>query len=184
MTAANLVWSRSFAFNSLARIGSDTGCPGHSRDVQNNSLPNRKWAVSRTTVTSLISIRVQRLCSMLCIVLALVFAGASLSGAVDQIQHAPGATVEHEHLVFSAASIERANADRLSSQPDGEEDTDEMVGGHYHHGDSGSSMLVMTPAELMTSMIGNLHAIAPERPTVGLPPSGPERPPQFVTMNA
>src|SRR3546814_3284601 len=83
-------------------------------------------------------ISVNKFCAMLCIALALVFAGASLASAVDRMQHGPGGSPAHEHMLFSDISLEDAH-DQDHHQPDqgGEDPSDRLAGGH-HPGDSGS----------------------------------------------
>src|SRR3546814_18950475 len=84
--------------------------------------------------------------AMFCIALALVFAGASLASAVDRMQHGPGGSPAHEHMLFSDISLEDAH-DQDHHQPDqgGEDPSDRLAGGH-HHGDSGSGLHILASA--------------------------------------
>src|SRR3546814_14926464 len=68
---------------------------------------------------------VNKFCAMLCIALALVFAGASLASAVDRMQHGPGGSPAHEHMPFSDISLEDAH-DQDHPKPDqgGEDPSD------------------------------------------------------------
>src|SRR3546814_1534187 len=73
-------------------------------------------------------ISVNKFCAMLCIALALVFAGASLASAVDRMQHGPGGSPAHEHMLFSDISLEDAH-DQDHHQPDqGGEDPSDRLG--------------------------------------------------------
>src|SRR3546814_1697036 len=92
-------------------------------------------------------ISVNKFCAMLCIALALVFAGASLASAVDRMQHGPGGSPAHEHMLFSDISLEDAH-DQDHHQPDqgGEDPSDRLAGGH-HHGDSGSGLIILRSEE-------------------------------------
>lgn len=127
-----------------------------------------------------------RLITMLCIALVLVFAGASLSSAVDRIQHAPGASIEHQHMVFSEMTVELDHAnDHLAPQPGDDDPADHLPGGDHHHGDAGSGMLVAAlAASALFAISGDLHGLAPDNQTSGLHIHGPERPPKSLTLNA
>lgn len=139
----------------------------------------------------------KRLCTMLCMALALVFAGTSLSSVVDAIQHAPGATAQHSHLLFSELADEGLHLDDHDighhdadqHAPSGDQDdgdsTPHAPGGHHHHGDSGSGLLAMAgDAELAPSPAARLKGFAPERHVTGLRVPGPERPPKTGMMSA
>ncbi|MFC3098392.1 hypothetical protein [Alteraurantiacibacter palmitatis] len=123
---------------------------------------------------------------MLCIALTLIFAGTSLSGVIDTIQHAPGASTEHQHVLFSDLTVERDHADdHHAPQPGDNDPADHLPGSHHHHGDSGSGMLIATPAgATLFAVTGNPHGLAPDNQTLGLRIPGPERPPKTLTMNA
>ena len=47
---------------------------------------------------------------MLCVVLALAFAGASATRIVDRIQHQPGGPADHTHLPFSDIAYDAEDA--------------------------------------------------------------------------
>lgn len=129
---------------------------------------------------------VTRLLSMLCIALALVFAGSTLSNAVDQIQHAPGGASEHEHLLFSDISIDDTH-DQDHHEPDqGDENSpDHLAGGHHHHGDSGAGLIVLAAADTrLTAPAGDNPGFVPDRPAIGIRLLGPERPPKISTISA
>jgi hypothetical protein len=128
----------------------------------------------------------RRLVAMLCVALALVFAGQALSSAVDAIQHAAGAPDQHEHLIFSEFSMESGHADEhvmpgYSSDYGDNGPVDHLPGGHHHHGDNGSGMIVA--GFVSTAMVSHLrdrHDMAPERQTHGITMHGPERPPKSL----
>ena len=123
---------------------------------------------------------------MLCIALSVVFAGVSLSGALDAVQHAPGASIEHKHLVFSDFSIEQDHVDdhHLPASDD-EGGTSDHLAGHHHHGDSGSGMAAAPTGDTMTlARVRGLHAVEPERQMSSMHTDGHERPPRRQTMIA
>lgn len=127
-----------------------------------------------------------RLCSMLCIALALVFAGSSLASALDRIQHAPGGTPAHEHMLFSEIALEDAH-DRAHHAPDqsDESSSDQLGGGHHHHGDSGVGLFVMAAGDARLSPpSGDNPGFVPDRLAIAARLSGPERPPKGSTVSA
>ena len=131
-----------------------------------------------------------RLCTMLCIVLALVFAGSTLARAFDNIQHAPGAAAEHEHLLFSDISIETAHDhhhEHDGDEPDqgDESPLDHLSGGHHHHGDGGTGMIVLAAADTVpAAQPDDNPGFVPDRPAIGIKLLGPERPPKIATISA
>src|SRR3546814_3278542 len=109
-------------------------------------------------------ISVNKFCAMLCIALALVFAGASLASAVDRMQHGPGGSPAHEHMLFSDISLEDAH-DQDHHQPDqgGEDPSDRLAGGH-HHGDSGSGLIILASADAtVAALLDEAHGLVPDR---------------------
>lgn len=130
-------------------------------------------------------IPVNKICAMLCIALALVFAGASLASAVDRVQHGPGGSPAHEHMLFSDISLEDTH-DQDHHQPDqgGEDPSDRLAGGH-HHGDSGSGLIIPASADAtVAALLDEAHGLAPDRPALGFRIQGPERPPKPSTISA
>ncbi len=116
---------------------------------------------------------------MLCIVLTLVFAGASLSGVVDDIQHAPGAFAEHDHLPFSAIALEQHHAEHYSPQPDRDVAGDHLPGHHHHHGDNSAGLIVPGPAgTALLVLTDDPHGLASDQQTSGWIARGPDRPPK------
>src|SRR3546814_20214366 len=100
--------------------------------------------------------------AMFCIALALVFAGASLASAVDRMQHGPGGSPAHEHMLFSDISLEDAH-DQDHHQPDqgGEDPSDRLAGGH-HPGDSGSGRrLPASAAATLAALLDAAHCLVP-----------------------
>lgn len=128
---------------------------------------------------------VNKICAMLCIALALVFAGASFASAVDRMQHGPGGSPAHEHMLFSDISLEDAHDQDHHQPAQGDEDpTDRLVGGH-HHGDSGSGLIILASADAtVASLLDEAHGLAPDRPALGFRIQGPERPPKPSTISA
>ena len=128
---------------------------------------------------------VAKLCSTLCVALALVFAGTALASVVDRIQHAPGGSSAHEHLLFSEIATEDAS-DRASHEPDqGKESPSDLAGGHHHHGDSGLGLAVTPAGDLrLAALAGDNPGFLPDRRPVGIRLPGPERPPRSSTISA
>jgi len=138
----------------------------------------------------------RRLGTMLCMALALVFAGTSLSSIVDKIQHTPGAAAQHSHLLFSELADEglhlddhdlgHHDADHHAPGEDQDDDgsTPHAPSGHHHHGDSGSGLLALAHDGALPSPPSvRLNGFASERPVTGLRVPGPERPPKTGSMS-
>ncbi len=141
---------------------------------------------SEKTVT-VDSLRTHRLFATLAMVLALVFAGSNLSSAIDRIQHAPGAAVEHEHLAFSSLSAadHDHDADHHSPPPHEDDGSDHMMGGHHHHADGGSPLLAPSSApDVHLSGTQAAYAFESTDPPPRLTLLGPERPPRPSHMFA
>src|SRR3546814_13681140 len=85
---------------------------------------------------------VNKFCAMLCIALALVFAGASRASAVDRMQHGSGGSRAPGHMLFSDISLEDAH-DQDHYQPDrrGEHPPDHLAGG-AQQGASGAGQII------------------------------------------
>src|SRR3546814_11485033 len=114
-------------------------------------------------------ISVNKFCAMLCIALALVFAGASLASAVDRMQHGPGGSPAHEPMLFSDISLEDAH-DQDHHQPDqgGEDPSDRPAGGH-HYGDSGSGLIILASDDAIVPPPRDAaHGMLPDRPAPGI----------------
>lgn len=142
--------------------------------------PDRHWRVPHVRAFC-----VNRLCALFGIALVLVFAAASLSVVVDAIQHAPGASPEHEHSLFSDASLmddHTAEHGGGDGQEDGTGDrADHLPGGHQHHTDSGSGLPALPLAGGALVAAGrDLLYPAPDTPRLGLSIAGPRRPPRSI----
>ncbi|MBB5684949.1 hypothetical protein [Sphingobium boeckii] len=140
-------------------------------------------------------IPVNKVCAMLCIALTLAFAGTSFSSTMDRIQHAPGASPVHEHLIFSDISLADAHdveREEDHHSPDaGHEDqnepesSDRLAGGHHHHGDTGSGLIVLASADMAAiSLLGDAPSLSPDRPPPSFRISGHDRPPKHLTISA
>lgn len=131
---------------------------------------------------------VDRLFVMLCMALALVYAGASTSQVIDTIQHAPVQVTEHEHSVFSNALTAQAGDhadDNHADETDDEQAPDHLAGGHHHHGDTGPSLIAGAADELANVVLfESLHASIRDRQVIGIAVPGPERPPRQMTLAA
>ncbi|MBN2974289.1 hypothetical protein OVY48_05800 [Sphingobium sp. SA2] len=125
-----------------------------------------------------------RFWAMFCIALAVVFAGASLSTSIDKIQHAPGVSFEHDHSLFSDASIIQDHADdHHVPQPGDNDPSDHLPGSHHHHGDGGSAVPVTASADsVQVALSSELLGLAPDNQTPGLRIPGPERPPKSLAI--
>jgi hypothetical protein len=129
----------------------------------------------------------KRLCTQLCIGLALIFSGASAANAVDHIQHMPGASADHVHLSFSLATADPAVEHDDHAGPDhGASQAPETGGAPYpeqpsghHHADSGSGLPAFAAAHAAPPQpVPARLAQQPEKFVLGLNVRGPERPPK------
>jgi hypothetical protein len=129
---------------------------------------------------------------MLCMALALTFAGASAASAVDGIQHSSPSSASHEHLPFTLVAVDGVDQHGDHHEAD-HEDSDEDEGtaptdqhrGHHHHADSGSGLLVLAAHD--AKRIGRAIDRQGEPPRslkLGLAPRGPERPPKPYRFDA
>lgn len=129
-----------------------------------------------------------RLIAMLCIAIILLFAGMSMSSAMDRVQHAPSAPIEHEHMLFGDLSLELDHADdHHGSQPDDSNDdpAGQLAGGHHHHADGASGMIVPNQTQAtMLSLAADMRAFETQRQSLGIKARGPERPPKVSIANA
>lgn len=127
-----------------------------------------------------------RLCSMLCIALTLVFAGASMTSIVDRLQHDVGVAADHEHLPLSVIAFDtsdHADGHSDATSPVNSEDAPSHQPGteHHHHGDSGPSL-----AAFGTLGQAGVFPISSSQPFVGddrlasVLIHGPERPPKTI----
>ena len=119
---------------------------------------------------------------MLCVVLALAFAGASATRIIDRIQHQPGGPADHTHLPFSDIAYD---ADDHHDDQDKSANPDHQPGpSHHHHGDSGSGLPVLVAAETAKSGLDtDRHGRRRDRAPPGLSAYVPERPPKHDTIS-
>jgi len=131
--------------------------------------------------------RVERFVAVLCLVLALVYAGASASQAINTMQHSAAQEAAHEHSVLSDALEMRGShhADDGPADLDNDQTQHDVAGGHHHHGDTGPSLLATSANELPGVMLfSNSRAPARDRRVDGIAVPGPERPPMVLKLAA
>jgi hypothetical protein len=137
----------------------------------------------------------KRLRLTLCIGLALLFAFASASRNIDQLQHSPGAFAEHHHVLFGSLSIDNDHAGEdhhlAMAEHDGHDDSDDrgpdhMPGSHHHHhADGGNGFLALSssaPSLWYTDSAS--YAAEAAQQIAGLAIRGLERPPKAALTNA
>lgn len=133
------------------------------------------------------SLRFKRLSALLCLVLALVYAGGSASQLVNTIQHSGAEEFAHDHSVLSDVLAMQAghHADIDPAEPADDQGQNEIAGGHHHHGDNGPSLLATSAHDLPgVILLGNLRARAGDRHVDGIAVPGPERPPMVLKLAA
>ena len=131
-----------------------------------------------------------RLIATLCVALMLFYAATIPAKAANQIQHAPGLMIAHDHdgpASFSVDTVhdfQDAHAEHHEEPSDGKDDPgDRAGGGHHHHGDSGPNLLVPEAAAGQSrASLASLHQAIRERHVVGLRSPGPERPPRSISL--
>lgn len=133
------------------------------------------------------SLRVKRLFALLCLVLALVYAGGSASQVVNAIEHSAAQSSAHDHSVLIDALAmqagDHAEIDPANSADD--QAQNEIAGGHHHHGDTGPSLLATSANEMPgVTLLGNLRVPAGDRHVDGIAVPGPERPPMVLKLAA
>lgn len=129
----------------------------------------------------------KRLFALLCLALALVYAGGTTSRLMNSLQHSGTQASAHEHLALSDALAMQAGHHADDDPPDAADDQTqhEIVGGHHHHGDTGPSLLATFVNELPGVMLfKNLRAPTGDRHLDGIPVPGPERPPMVLKLDA
>lgn len=127
---------------------------------------------------------------MLCMALALVYAGALTSQLADQVQHSGTQTDHHDHLVFSDGWAMVGTDDHHADDAD-VEDTDTVqpdqpdAGGHHHHSDTGPSLIQpLADALPRFAYYAGMRAPPREQAVVGVAVPGPERPPKLAILTA
>ena len=129
----------------------------------------------------------RQLGAMLCIALALMFAGTVVSSAVDQVQHAVPVAGVHDHSIFNLAiAIDDHDADHHADRGD-PASQDEDAGnqpGHHHHADSGSGIPVFAAVSLARLPAARARLPLPAVRNLGsAAPTGPERPPRAAPID-
>lgn len=125
---------------------------------------------------------------MLCMALALVYAGALGSQVAGQLQHAPTQVADHDHLMFSDVLTLQAD-DHADASHDGkttdDQSQDQLAGGHHHHGDTGPSLMTGTADELAgVILFETVRPSIKDRQIAGVAVPGPERPPRQMILAA
>lgn len=125
--------------------------------------------------------------AVLCLALALVYAGGTTSQLMNSLQHSGTQSAAHQHLALNDAPAmqDDQHADDDHADAGYDQAQDDMAGGHHHHGDAGPSLLATSANELTGVMLfGNLRARTGDRPVVGIAVPGPERPPMVLKLDA
>ena len=128
-----------------------------------------------------------RLVAILCIALALVFAGTVASGVVNQVQHAGGPAQVHHHTALAqAAAIDDHHADHRDDG--GHDDSRDGLGGdapgHHHHADAGQGIAVLAAATAERLMaVASKQPLATDRSPARAASYGPERPPRTIGID-
>jgi len=146
-------------------------------------------------VPKFVAIRASRLFAMLCMALALVYAGALTSQIVDQVQHLPEQAAAHDHMIFSAAGQIAPIADHNGGDHHGEDHQADDAGiahpdepdasGHHHHSDTGPGLMVLAAGSAATPVFFEaLHAPLNDQEATRVAVPGPERPPKPTVSTA
>lgn len=131
--------------------------------------------------------------AMLCVALAMVFAGASSASVVDDLQHETGVAHEHgaqlslvsvdDHAAVDAGQAHEHADDEAAGQEVGDVSDPAPGAGHHHHADApvgapGGSVTVEA-AHLASAVSG---AEPRETNPKGVRPGGLERPPRPLAI--
>jgi ABC-type nickel/cobalt efflux system permease component RcnA len=137
------------------------------------------FAVGRTRPT------LRDLFAMLCIAIALVFAGASAASIVDGVQHAAKAPHSHQvSLTTLADDHHHAPADHSHQQDADDETRDLQTGPGHHHSEPPAVALTDFDAPSHATMTSTEVVPALNASTVdGLSPGGLERPPRSASID-
>lgn len=129
--------------------------------------------------------RISRLFVMLCMAVVLVYAGASTSQVINQIQHSPAQVTAHDHDIFSDAGAIAMQTDHHDDDAGEDQSSEHLAGGHHHHGDTGPSLMVSVsdPIESL-ALAESLRAPLKVRQVAGVDEPGPERPPRQAVQIA
>lgn len=122
---------------------------------------------------------------MLCIGIALLFAGASAASVVDGVQHAAKAPHEH-HFSLTSVSDDHHDHGQDSHHQQGDDDAgDHQTGPGHHH--SGPPAVALTGLEAPTYLAPVAMQVASANSASkveGLQPGGLDRPPRSPAMDA
>lgn len=123
----------------------------------------------------------------LCVVLSVVFAGASAVSVVDQLQHLDQPAHHHQHQAFSDFSFDdhHQDGDHGAEASDAAGAPERPVNsGHHHHADGPTGLLAAGGTlEVLTAMTG-AHLAARSDDLIVSPGSpGPERPPKHLATS-
>lgn len=126
---------------------------------------------------------------LLCMMLALVFAGSAFSGLMNSLQHAPGLSLDHEDQHSAFSGIAAAHDSLHDHDAPGLEDStppDHRSEGHHHHqSDSGSGLLGSSSFHLKARLAESRpHPVGIRPLGLGVRASGPERPPRSFPIHA
>jgi hypothetical protein len=122
--------------------------------------------------------------AMLCIAIALVFAGASAASVVDGAQHAAKAPHSHHVSLTAVADDHHHEPASHSHQPDADDETGDLqTGPGHHHSEPPAFALAALDSLIQVTMTSSEAVSAPNPSTVdGLSPGGLERPPRSPSI--
>lgn len=112
----------------------------------------------------------RKLCALLCVALVLVFAGAGAASVITDVQHMKGVSGNHEHVLFSNISLD--DRDHHSDQHSGH------TGGHHHHGDIATGMLLLPTSISKPIATGDRTPLMRDHQRNGVWLPQPDRPPR------
>jgi hypothetical protein len=114
----------------------------------------------------------KKLCAMLCVALALVFAASAVASIITSVQHMNGTSGNHEHVLFSNISLD--DKDHHSDKHSGHGSS-----GHHHHGDISTGMASLVPSGVAKPIVtGEQRLTSRNRVRISVRLSLPERPPR------
>lgn len=112
----------------------------------------------------------RKLCALLCVALTLVFTGAGAATVITDVQHMTGVSGNHEHVLFSNISLD--DRDHHSDQHSGH------AGGHHHHGDIATGMLLLATGISTPIVTGHRNPLMRDHQRTGIRLPQPDRPPR------
>jgi len=132
----------------------------------------------------------------LCLALLVTHAGAVTAKGVDQLQHSALAAGDHDHWLFSEIlpDLDHHHDDDAGHYGDAHADHDDDhhpagdrpdAGSQHHHGDPAPGLIVMFADGMALPLPDSRsHPIRSDRTNPFSDPSGPERPPRDLIVNA